>query len=276
MAIITIARECGTLNPDHEHEFSLGKYGLLLHKKMLDKEFRERGLDPKKLERYDERHPGIFASLFSGECDRFLHAMKGIILEAAAQGQCLVVGRGAHILLHELPNCLRVRFVAPLDVRVRRVMAWRDCDEPSARRLIQTSDRNRSGFCRFHFDSDWSDSANYDLVINMERTSLEEAIQLIEKMVASRQTPECEAASQRMIQDMLLCHRITEEVIIKRNLSIQFFEARMENGAIVLFGATSSGRVCREIGELAEAFPGVEKIDNRIQVVGTAMPRHLG
>lgn len=275
MAIVTIARECGSINPDREQEFSTGVHGILLHKEMMERRFREKGLDPKKLERYDERQPGFFASIFSGSCDRFLHAMKGIILGEISHGPCLVVGRGAHVMLRDLPNCLRVRFVAPFALRVQRIQEWRDCSEREAEKIVRESDENRSGFCRFHFDSDWADVSNYDLVINTEKIDVPSSVDIIEKALALRRSPENEQSADKILKDMIKAHEITEEIIIRRNFSVQFFEAKVNGDFVTLFGATSSARICNEIGDIVANMDGIEEVENRIQIVGPSIPRHM-
>jgi cytidylate kinase len=62
-----------------------------------------------------------------------------------------------------------VRLVAPMPIRLRRVMEYRWLAEALARKLIADSDARR---CRFHqdyFEVDWSDPLGYEMTVNSGR-----------------------------------------------------------------------------------------------------------
>jgi cytidylate kinase len=59
-----------------------------------------------------------------------------------------------------------VRLVAPLAIRVRRVMQHRWVREEPARKLISESDNRRSRFHENYFGIDWADPKEYHLTVN--------------------------------------------------------------------------------------------------------------
>ncbi len=45
-----------------------------------------------------------------------------VIYSFAQQNDTVIVGRGGQVLLKDLPGILHVRFLAPFDVRIQRIM----------------------------------------------------------------------------------------------------------------------------------------------------------
>jgi cytidylate kinase len=59
--------------------------------------------------------------------------------------------------------------VAPLDVRVRRVLEHRWLRDGQARQLIAQSNARRGGFYRSHFGADSADPLEYHVTVNSGR-----------------------------------------------------------------------------------------------------------
>jgi cytidylate kinase len=88
-----------------------------------------------------------------------------IILALGAQGEVILVGRGAGLILpHE--STLHVRTVAPLADRVAYVSQWLRLTEPEAAEQVRDRDARRSDFIATHFHRQPSDVHQYDLVLN--------------------------------------------------------------------------------------------------------------
>ncbi|NQU42239.1 cytidylate kinase-like family protein [bacterium] len=94
------------------------------------------------------------------------------------QGGVILIGRGAHLVL-DASQGVRVRLVAPMEVRIRNLMSYSNTDRKSAIRQIEQSDRQRSDFILKFFKSDISDPENYDMVINLGQLTEETAAGLI-------------------------------------------------------------------------------------------------
>ena len=65
-----------------------------------------------------------------------------IMHELAERGDVILVGRGGSQILKDDPQAFHVRLVAPLPVRVRRVMEYRWVQEGVAKKLIGTVTRS--------------------------------------------------------------------------------------------------------------------------------------
>ncbi len=100
------------------------------------------------------------------------------IASLAARGDCVLVGRGiAHILPVE--TTLRVRLVAPVAWRVAMMSRKLGVSKEEAAVKVAAIDRQRVQFVREHFDKDTTDPSLYDLVLNAERFSVEQCVDLI-------------------------------------------------------------------------------------------------
>jgi cytidylate kinase len=110
---------------------------------------------------------------------RYLEALKSVIRELARSQSLVIRGRGSQFILKDYPGSLHVLLVAPLEVRVKRVMQDLNLDEEAAKQEIESYDNSRHEFIKRYFQAELEDPANYDLVINTERLSFEATASII-------------------------------------------------------------------------------------------------
>jgi cytidylate kinase len=106
--------------------------------------------------------------------DQYLHHLTQILLSIAQYGYAVIVGRGANFILPPEAG-LRVRVVAPLEARLRRLMEEKRYDEKSAMQAITERDKERKDFLQHHFRCKPDDPCAYDIVINTGSIDLETA-----------------------------------------------------------------------------------------------------
>ena len=90
----------------------------------------------------------------------------------------VIVGRGANFILPR-QSCLRVRLIASLERRIDNVSTIFEVEPKVAKRRILRRDGKRKAFVKHYFHKDITDSQHYDLVLNMDQFSLEEAADTI-------------------------------------------------------------------------------------------------
>lgn len=98
--------------------------------------------------------------------DAFREETERVILEAAAETGCVVLGRAAVIVLREHPRALHVCLHGPLDRRVAQALAQSTQDEATVRKLVLDSDRNREAYYRHFYRADPDDLSLYHLAID--------------------------------------------------------------------------------------------------------------
>ena len=266
MSIITIAREHGAWTAETSRKLADKLNAALLTKDELEKRLLDAGMKAKLFQRYDERKPGFF-SAFSPDQDIYLLYLKTIMLQAAAAGNVVVLGRGAHLLLGDLPNCLRIRLVAPTEIRLNRLQKEYGWDEETANRMIHKCDADRAGFCNFHFNEEWSNAALYDLTINTEKLSDEKLVNGIAAQIAARISDEDEKEAAKLIKNRLLAQQVATALLVEQKISLAFLEVNADDdGRITLLGATNTPAATRLAEETAARIPGVTAVDNKIRV----------
>ena len=117
------------------------------------------------------------------ECRAYHEAVRGVIIELAEQGNIIIVGRASQVILHDRPQTIHVRIIAPLEDRVRRLTALHKISPSAALAQIETSDRYHHHYLRRYYHARWEDPQLYDLVINTGRVSPEDAAFLIQQAV---------------------------------------------------------------------------------------------
>ena len=114
------------------------------------------------------------------------HATVETILKLAELGHVILIGHGANVVTAKLPHVFHVRLVGTLDRRIERVMADRGLDRTQAREFIEKEDRGRARYLREHFKAEIDDPLLYDLILNTDRISPEQAAALIAEAAVSR------------------------------------------------------------------------------------------
>jgi cytidylate kinase len=106
----------------------------------------------------------------------YLQNLSKVVLTLTRHGRGVIIGRGAHFILDPAAT-LRVRVVAPLEVRVARIASRDGLTEQKARATILRIDGERVAFNKQHFGADIANPANYDLVVNAGSLGLESAVE---------------------------------------------------------------------------------------------------
>ncbi len=112
------------------------------------------------------------------EDTRYLEALRTVVRALAETPSIVIRGRGSQFILKDLPRAFHVLVVAPLDLRIQRVMELMDLDEEGARKEIDRQDGSRREFIRRYFDAEMQDPSHYDLALNTRRLSYEDAAEL--------------------------------------------------------------------------------------------------
>ena len=101
------------------------------------------------------------------DCRKMTELTRSVFLEAADEGERVIVGRGAPYILAGREDTLHVFLYAPRDYKIQRVRKYCTCDD-HAQQVIDTADKERAAFIRQHFHIEWPERHVYDLMLNTE------------------------------------------------------------------------------------------------------------
>ncbi len=265
MAVITISRQLGS---DGDTVAGLlEKHGLTRSDQhALDTLIQKSGIPEDTIQELDERKPSFWKS-FSLDRGRYLHFLRSAMIEVVRPGSAVLVGRGASVVLRHVPGVLRVRLVAPEEVRVQRIMRELDCDQSSAERIMHHSDQDRSGFYRYFFEEEWNKPEQYDVTINTADLAPPDVADLIMHL-ASSPVYSCDPAvfTQR-IEDMELEQAVAAHILYDVGIPVRFFVAEATAGAVTLRGIVNVPGEEERCATVAREVPGVLSVHTEINFI---------
>ena len=94
-------------------------------------------------------------------------------------GKCIIVGRAGMCVCADLPRGVHVRLVSSPETRLRNMTSLLETGEDEARKAIRVQDKDRHRLVHDFFGKDIDDPMLYDLVLNMDRMTSEEAAELV-------------------------------------------------------------------------------------------------
>lgn len=127
-------------------------------------------------------------ALTSGESPRpgaALHSdhvralIRETIGQTAAHGHVVIVAHGASHVVAGAPDALRVLVTASPTTRATRIGELKGLDRPRAAREVKDADAARRDYLSRFYGIDEELPTHYDLVINTDRLSVEEAARLV-------------------------------------------------------------------------------------------------
>ncbi len=112
---------------------------------------------------------------------RYLQALESVVRELVRSRSkpLVILGRGSQFILKEYPGILHVLAVAPLEVRIKRVMQDLQLDQEAARQEITRYDNSLREFFKRYFKVEPEEPVHYDLVINTGRFSFQAAASIV-------------------------------------------------------------------------------------------------
>ena len=124
---------------------------------------------------------GVYLPMWQIPLDntRYLEALTSFITELAQGHTAVIFGRGSQYILKNHPRSLHISTVAPLHLRIQRVMESLKVTEIMAKQEIAHYDGSAREFIKRYFGAEMEDATHYDLTINTERYSFSEAASLI-------------------------------------------------------------------------------------------------
>jgi len=108
----------------------------------------------------------------------YVRRLGRVVLMAAHTASVIFVGRGAQFFLPR-ESGVSVKIIAPVEKRVQRVMARHGLDRSQAKRRMEQTDQSRRDFVQRYFQRDSNDPHLYDVVVNLDRFSVEDATDII-------------------------------------------------------------------------------------------------
>jgi cytidylate kinase len=139
--------------------------------------------DSRTVEKREEKRDPVFYRLFRAfmrgsyegslnaprlkivDADCIREIAERVVKEAAEEGNCVIVGRGAAYYLQPRSDAFHVFIYAPFESKVRRLQAEGNSKDEAAQ-LAESVDRDRADFIKQYFGVEWPDRHRFHLMIN--------------------------------------------------------------------------------------------------------------
>ena len=217
-----------------------------------------------------ERSPSFWERL-NEERRRYASVLRRVTTHLAEEGDVVIVGLGGGQMLKGLGNVLRLQIIAPMDVRMERVMerGFDDVAGPlsrdRARDLIRSSDRDANGYMRYLFNIDWMDPANWDLVINTGRFGVEQALDIVEAVVVSGAL-EPSVLDRQRLSNLALASRVEATVLGDPTVWVNGLKVVAQDGRVRIEGEVITEEDRDAVEQVLRQIEGVQLIENDLRV----------
>lgn len=137
------------------------------------------GMDTLLMGPYPEEHPEPATRAQEVDDTRFFQVVSEVIRDLASGGNVVILGRGANLILKDVPHTLHVGVRDPLPFRIERFMRRENVDWQTAERSLAAQEKARVTYFARHFKVRPDDPTLYHLVINLSTVRMETAAEMI-------------------------------------------------------------------------------------------------
>jgi cytidylate kinase len=272
MALVAITREMGSLGKDVADGLSEALGVPLYYHEVADHLADRMRVRKSHVIRLLDGKANLLERLTADKTSLSIYTADEIVNMAAQEKGAVIRGWGATHLLREVPHAVCVRICAPFEVRKQRMMdrvASSDADKIAEE--IQQNDEAHTAIMKRNFDVRWTDSENYDVVLNTERVSVKECVDRVLGLVRSAEFAET-PASRGKLQDLALAWRVKAALRLSPKTRGLRISVSAKDGRVSLAGMLDTAEERAAATEVA-AQAGARDIDDALRSADAVRPR---
>ncbi len=260
MAIIVVSHEMGAGGTEIGQLLAQRLGYRYVDQELISAAAQRYGLLEEKLSHLDESKPSLFER-FDAETRRYITVIQTALYEFAEQDNVILMGRGGQWLLRGVPHVIRLRVIAPFDVRVKRLakkLAGQMGEQTNQKRvvdMVRRDDAEKLGRMRYLYEVDIRDPAYYDITISTDKLPPEAAVEVIAS-AALRPELATTPASAQLVADRALASRV--QVALATHPETRKYRTTVEAkaGVVTLEGTAALD----EALDVARAVEGVREV----------------
>lgn len=105
--------------------------------------------------------------------------VEDVVRDLAEQGECIIVGHAAQVILRGRLDTVRVLVTGSPDFRARRIMAGMNVDEQTALKTVERTEGERLDWYKRFYETGWLTPWTYDICINTDHLNPEQAAEVV-------------------------------------------------------------------------------------------------
>ena len=260
MAIIVISHEMGAGGPEIGQLLAQRLGYKYVDQELISDAAHRYGLLEEKLSHLDESKPSLFER-FDAETRRYITVIQTALYEFAEHDNVVLMGRGGQWLLRGIPHVIRVRIMAPFELRVKRLakklagQMGEQTNQRTVNDMVRRDDTEKAGRMRYLYEVDTRDAAYYDVVINTDKLSMEAAVDVVAGLAHRPELATTPAAAQ-LVADRALASRV--QVALATHPETRKYRTTVEakSGVVTLEGTAALD----EAVDVARTVEGVREV----------------
>ncbi len=189
----------------------------------------------------------------------YLIFMRRALLQYTRVGRLAYFGYSGHLLLPRMAHLVRVRLIAPLEVRVARTCRILGMREAEARDHIRSTDNERLQWARMMYGVDLRDPAGYDLCVNLERWTQNGACELLVSIFEQDEFQPTRESVAQLENERLATEVLAALVANPETLELEI-QAIAASGTLRLVGPFLPAGKLRIVRDIAGAVAGVKDV----------------
>ena len=111
----------------------------------------------------------------------FIEATTLVVSDLAKSGDVVIIGRGANIMLADVPGVVHIGMWAPVEMRVKTAMDREHFDARAARKYVEELEQARITFFQKFFKVNPHDPSLYHVMLNMGKINAESAADIVKQ-----------------------------------------------------------------------------------------------
>jgi cytidylate kinase len=178
-----------------------------------------------------------------------------VLLKHLQKDNIVYHGLAGHFFVKDVSHVLKVRIITEMEYRAELAMERTSASKREALRTLRRDDKARRRWGRHFFGLDTNDPSLYDLTIQVNRISIDEAASMICKVAELPQFQATDESRQAM-DDLALAAKVKAEIIGDDPTA----DVVAKSGAVHLRVASGSPRKIAALKESVGAITGVEHV----------------
>jgi len=232
-------------------------YGFLSREDVVAKA-TEYGVPVGKLEVAMVKRPAVQERLARLK-ERYLAVATAVIAERAAGDNLVYYGRAGHHLLPGVSHVLRVHVIPDPAQRLATAIERVKVPEDKAQKFLAEVDEDIRAWVRFVHGVNLDDPTRYDYVVNLERTSLENAAAVL-CTVAGLPDYQPTPASRKVMEDRLLQARARIQLVLDEELSEADLTVRASDGIVTVTYMPRQVHLAPRVAQVLKDLPECREV----------------
>jgi cytidylate kinase len=202
-------------------------------------------------------NPPGFLERFKHKRYQYLTLFQAALAEEVRNGNVVYHGNAGHLMLKDTAAVLRIRIIAPLEIRLAMVEDRLRLTGNEALNYIQKMDEGRRKWVRYLYGVDWEDPVLYDLVLNLEHMDIEEACEVINALTRTRRCFQPSPVCQAELDDLATATRVRAALVLNPGTSHLEVETGAKSGQVFIRGKVTETGELDEVKRVAMGVQGV-------------------